>query len=150
MGKNTAFNPQSEATFVHLFDSEENEEIALHFINHMLTAKRKVKFIHISFRQFIRMCHADVHKQENIIKLVCIDEAYKEYIVLIVFSRKEDFAHRALVYLADAFSSQFDLDEGYPDFTKLKFTFLLWISNSTPYLETGIYIADSIDQKSNS
>ena len=57
------------------------------------------------------MCHADVHKQENIIKLVCTDEAYKEYIILIVFSRKEDFARRALVYLADAFSSQFDLDE---------------------------------------
>jgi hypothetical protein len=63
---------------------EKNEEMAFHFVNHMLTTK-KVEFKWLFFQQSIRMSHTDVHKQENNIKLLCINEANKEHIILIVF-----------------------------------------------------------------
>ena len=50
-------------------------------------------------------------KQENIIKLLCVDEANKEYIVIIVFSRKKNFDLRGFAYLTDTFSIQID-EEG--------------------------------------
>ena len=74
MSKKTLSDPQSEATFRRLFELEKNEELATHFVNHMLTTKTHLKFKRVSFKPSIRMKHAHIYKQENIIKLLCIDE----------------------------------------------------------------------------
>ena len=60
--------------------------------------------------------------------------------------KKRSCVQRGTACLLDTFSSQFDDEERYPDFTKLKYTFLLWISDFTPRMEPGNYITDSIDK----
>ena len=94
----------------------------------MLTAKKDLKFKRVSFLPSLRLPYADVHKMENIIKLLCVDEADKEYIVLITFSRKkEGFAQRAYAYLNEAYANQ--IEEYEIDFGKLRRAFILGIAD---------------------
>jgi hypothetical protein len=73
----------------------------------MLPLKNDCKFKRVSFITSFCLPRADVEKEEHIIKLLCIDEADRENIVLIVFSRNNaNFAERALGYRFEAWTNQ--------------------------------------------
>jgi hypothetical protein len=106
MANSIVADPKNEVTIRHLFESIKNIDILIHFLNHMLPLTNDYKLQRLSFLTSFRLPHTDLEKEEHIIKLLCIDGADRENIVLIVFSRnKANFAERALDYRFEAWAN---------------------------------------------
>ena len=92
------------------------------------------------------MPYADVHRRENMIKLLCVDEANSQYTVLIVFSRRRGLDNRALGYFVDANSNQIGDGAYCRDFSEVRPTYILMISDSIKVKKSEIYISGFGDE----
>jgi hypothetical protein len=138
-------DPRNEVTMRHLFESIKNIDILIHFLNHVLTVKQDIKFKKVSFLTSLRLPHAEAENKEHIIKLLCVDEADEEYIVLIVFSRdKNIFAYRSYAYLLEAYVNQMPPEEAEANGYRLRRAFLLAISDETIFPDDQHYISDDV------
>jgi hypothetical protein len=107
MANSVAADPKNKVTIRHLFESIKNMDILIHFLNRMLPLKKDCKFKRLSFILSFRLPHADLEKEEPIIKLSCIDETNRETIVLIAFSSYMAYsAQRDLEYSFEARANQ--------------------------------------------
>lgn len=137
-------DPKNDLAFGHIFGSEKNKDILIHFINDILELKGSDKIKEVSFLSTIQIPEIAA-KQQSIVDVLCQDENDLQLIIEMQISPQEGFEKRAQYFAAKAYSRQ--LNKGKEEggrYIDLKAVIFIAISDNIIFKDKICYKSDHI------
>lgn len=113
-------DPKNDVAFRRIFGTEKNKDILIHFINDMITFKKKEPIVDVTFLKTIQDPEIAA-KKTSIVDILCKDERGNQYIVEMQVAKDKGFEKRAQYYAAKAYTSQSNVGEKYHDLKEIIF-----------------------------
>lgn len=133
-------DPKNDVAFKHIFGTEKNKDILIHFINDMIEFRDKQKIVSVQFLKTNQ--DPDIaSKKQSILDVLCTDEKGRQYIVEMQVARTAGFEQRAQYYAAKAYSSQLNHSEQY---TQLKEIIFVAITDFVMFPKKKDYKSDHV------
>lgn len=133
-------DPKNDIAFKKIFGSEKNKDILIHFLNDMLTFKKKAPIRDVTFLKTSQDPETAA-KKTSIVDILCKDESGNTYIVEMQVAHEKGFIKRAQYYASKAYVSQANASEKFHDLQEVIF---LAISNFTMFPDKKAYKSDHV------
>ncbi|QOD38388.1 Rpn family recombination-promoting nuclease/putative transposase [Candidatus Wolbachia massiliensis] len=127
-------DPKNDIALRHIFDTEKNKDILIHFLNDILGFAGKDEIKEIEFLSTI-MDAEIASKEQSIIDVLCQDSIGNRFVVEMQLICDKGFKKRAQYYAAKAYSRQFDR------YANLQKIFFIAISNCVLFPNKSNYIS---------
>lgn len=133
-------DPKNDVAFKRIFGSEKNKEILIHFLNDMITFKKKKPIKDVVFLKPIQEPETAA-KKTSIVDILCKDEDGNTYIVEMQVANEKGFIKRAQYYASKAYISQANVGGKFHDLQEIIF---LAISNFIMFPNKKAYKSDHV------
>lgn len=107
-------NPCNDVAFKKIFGSEEHKSVTISFLNSILELTGNKTIVSIDFLNTEQLPLAN-EKKDNILDLICIDQAGTRYIVEMQVRGVREFGKRMVFYGAKTYSMQLGKGKPYPE-----------------------------------
>ena len=109
-------NPCNDVAFKKIFGSENHKDITISFLNSVLEntdekSIQEVQFLNTEQKRILK------DKKENILDILCTDQAGNKYLIEVQVERAKEFGKRIVFYASKTYALQLGSTESY---TKLK------------------------------
>jgi predicted transposase/invertase (TIGR01784 family) len=143
---NKFLDPKNDVAFKKIFGTEKNKDILIHFLNDMITFKKKPPITDVTFLK----SHQDpeiASQKVSIVDILCKDEKDNTYIVEMQVAKDKGFEKRAQYYASKAYTSQMTAGGEYHE---LKEVIFLAIADFVMFPHKPDYKSDHVilDKKS--
>jgi predicted transposase/invertase (TIGR01784 family) len=113
-------NPRNDFAFKHIFGSEKNKDILIHFLNDMLEFTGDKTIEQVSYLKTNQDPEIAAQKF-SLLDVLCQDQKGRQYIVEMQVAKRAGFEKRAQYYAAKTYSRQLDGGENYHDLKEVIF-----------------------------
>ncbi len=133
-------DPKNDFAFKKVFGTEKNKDILIHFLNDMITFKKKEPIKEVTFLKPVQDPETAA-KKTSIVDILCKDEKGNTYIVEMQVAKEKGFEKRAQYYASKAYISQANSGGKYHDLQEIVF---LAISDFIMFPNKKAYKSDHV------
>ena len=113
-------DPKNDVAFKKIFGTEKNKDILIHFLNDMITFKKKQQIVDVTFLRPVQDPET-IAKKTSIVDILCKDESGNTYIVEMQVAKEKGFEKRAQYYASKAYVGQANSGGAYHDLKEIIF-----------------------------
>src|SRR5262245_28832309 len=133
-------DPKNDVAFKKIFGTEKNKDILIHFLNDMITFKKRRPIKEVTFLKTNQDPEIAANKA-SIVDILCKDEEGNSYIVEMQVAKERGFEKRAQYYASKAYISQMNNGGKYQH---LKEVIFLAIANFIMFPNKDEYKSDHV------